>query len=73
MFASQGAPLVSTTPVANSRNNIDYLHLTVNLKEKIYLFVNSTTQRRLKKIFEIYLHEDFFPVSTSVNDTAGAP
>ncbi len=46
----------------------DYLHLKVNLKEKIDLFVNSTTQWRPNKIIKTFLNEDFFhfpPVSTT--------
>jgi hypothetical protein len=45
----------------------DCLHLKVNLKEKVYLHVNSTTQRCLNKISKTFLIEDFFrfpPVST---------
>jgi hypothetical protein len=41
-------------------------HLKVNLKAKIYIYVNSTTQRWQKKIMKIFLLEDFFhlpPVS----------
>jgi hypothetical protein len=41
-------------------------HLTVNLKAKIYIYVNSTTQRCPNKIIKIFLLEDFFhlpPVS----------
>ncbi len=40
--------------------------LHVNLKEKIYLFVNSTTERCPNKIIKTYWIEDFFhlpPVS----------
>jgi hypothetical protein len=40
----------------------------VNLKAKIYLYVNSTTQRCPYKIIKIFLLEDFFrlpPVSTT--------
>ncbi len=47
------------------------LHLKVNLKEKNYLYVNSTTQRCLNKIIKTFLIEDF-PFVTGVNDT-GAP
>ncbi len=35
-------------------------HLKVTLKEKIYLYVNSTTQRCSKKIIKTFLIEDFF-------------
>jgi hypothetical protein len=41
-------------------------HLKVNLKAKIYTYVNSTTQRYPNKIIKIFLLEDFFhlpPVS----------
>ncbi len=43
-------------------------HLKVTLKEKSYLYVNSTTQRCSKKIIKTFLIEDFFhlpPVSTT--------
>jgi hypothetical protein len=43
-------------------------HLKVNLKAKIYIDVNSTTQRCPNKIIKIFLIEDFFhlpPVSTT--------
>jgi hypothetical protein len=50
----------------------DCWHIQVNSKEKIYLFVNSTTQRCLKynKKFSDWR---FFPFATGVNDTSGAP
>jgi hypothetical protein len=35
-------------------------YLKVNLKAKIYIYVNSTTQRCPNKIIEIFLLEDFF-------------
>jgi hypothetical protein len=41
-------------------------HLKVNLKAKIYIYDNSTTQRCPNKIIKIFLLEDFFhlpPVS----------
>jgi hypothetical protein len=41
-------------------------HLKVNLKAKIYIYINSTTQRCQNKIIKIFLLEDFFhlpPVS----------
>ncbi len=41
-------------------------HLKVNLKAKIYIYVNSTTQRCPNKLIKIFLIEDFFhlpPVS----------
>jgi hypothetical protein len=40
--------------------------LKVNLKAKVYIYVNSTTQRCPNKIIKIFLLEDFFhlpPVS----------
>jgi len=43
-------------------------HLTVNLKEKNYLYVISTTQRCPNKIIQTFLIEDFFhlpPVSAT--------
>jgi hypothetical protein len=88
IFASQGAPPVSTTnfssifasvvdtggkfatgvndaggklpPVSGCR------HLKVNLKAKIYIYVNSFTQRCPNKIIKIFQLEGFFhlpPVS----------
>jgi hypothetical protein len=38
-------------------------HLKVNLKAKIYMYVNSTTQRCPTKIIKIFLIEDFFHLS----------
>ncbi len=46
----------------------DCLHLKVKLKKKIYLYVNSTTQRYPNKIFNNFLFKDFShlqPVSTT--------
>jgi hypothetical protein len=97
IFASQGAPPVSTTPVANlpnlppvstmpvanchryqrHRRQICHRcqimatisgcrHLKVNLKAKIYIYVNSITQRCPNKMIKIFLLEGFFhlpPVS----------
>jgi hypothetical protein len=40
------------------------LHLQVNLKKKLNLYVNSTTQRCLNKIIETFLIKDFFPFAT---------
>jgi hypothetical protein len=43
-----------------------FRHLKVNLKAKIYIYVNSTTQRCPNKIIKIFLLEGFFhlpPVS----------
>jgi hypothetical protein len=59
-------PPVSLTPVLNNGNNISRRHLKVNLKAKIYIYVNSTTQRCPNKIIKIFLLEGFFhlpPVS----------
>jgi hypothetical protein len=45
----------------------DCRHLQVNLKAKIYIYVNFTTQRCPNKIMKKFLIEDFFylpPVST---------
>ncbi len=70
IFASHGAPLVSTTPVLNNGEIIlDCLHI----KENFYLYVNSngTTQRCPYKIFKTFLIEDFLFV-IDVNDTGGA-
>ncbi len=70
-------PPVSTTPVANChryqrhrrqiiRTISGFRHLKVNLKAKMYIYVNSTTQKCPNKIIKIFLLEDFFnlpPVS----------
>jgi hypothetical protein len=45
-----------------------YRYLKVNLKAKIYIYVNSTTQRCPNTIIKIFLIEDFFyllPVSAT--------
>ncbi len=44
-------------------------HLKVNLKAKIYIYVNSTIQRCPNKIIKIFSDWRFFPFATSVNDT----
>ncbi len=54
IFASQGAPPVSKTPAANNGTISDCLHLKKNLKERIYLYVNSTTQRCSNKIIKFF-------------------
>jgi hypothetical protein len=54
IFASQGTPPVSTTPAANNGKISDCLHLKKNLKERIYLYVNSTTQRCSNKIIKFF-------------------
>jgi hypothetical protein len=69
IFTSQGAPPVSMTltvtlafvDVVNNGNNIRLLtvHLEVNLKKKMYLYVNSTTQRCPNKIFQNFLIKIF--------------
>jgi hypothetical protein len=43
-------------------------HLKVNLKAKVYIYVNSTIQRCPNKIYKIFLIKDFFhlpPVSAT--------
>jgi hypothetical protein len=45
----------------------------VNLKEKFYLYANSTTQRCPKEVMKTFLIGDFFPFATGFNDTGGAP
>ncbi len=63
-------PPVSTTPVANCHRYQGHQrqimatisgcrHLKVNLKAKIYIYVNATTQRCLNKIIKIFLLEGF--------------
>jgi hypothetical protein len=37
-----------------------FRHLNVNLKAKVYIYVNSSTQRCPNKIIKIFLIEDFF-------------
>jgi hypothetical protein len=51
----------------------DCLQLKVNLMKKIYLYVHSTTQRCLNKIFKTFQIGDFFTFATSVSETGGAP
>jgi hypothetical protein len=56
-------PLASTIPAISG-----CIHLRVNLKAKIYIFVNFGTQRCPNKIIKIFLIEDFFlfpPMSTT--------
>ncbi len=48
-------------------------HLKVNLKTKIYIYVNSTTQRCLNKIIQIFAAWRFFLYAIGVVDTGGAP
>jgi hypothetical protein len=76
-ISAANLPPVSTTPVANchryQRHRWQIMatisgcrHLKVNLKAKIYIYVNSTTQRCPNKIIKIFLLEGFFhlpPVS----------
>jgi hypothetical protein len=67
IFASQGAPQISKTPAANKWNDENNImqtaNLSVNLKKKIYLYVNSTNQRCPNKIFKTLLIKDFFNLS----------
>jgi hypothetical protein len=61
-------PPVSTTPVANNGYNIRLQSSYTELKAKIYIYVNSTTQRCPSKIIKILQFEDFFhlpPVSAT--------
>ncbi len=44
----------------------------MNLKAKIYIYVNSTIQRCSNKINKIFQIEDFFSFVTSVSDTGGS-
>ncbi len=71
-------PPVSTTPVANchryQRRRWQIMatisgcrHLKVNLKAKIYIYVNSTTQRCSNKIIKIFLLEGFFHLPPVAN------
>ncbi len=53
-------PPVSTTPVANNDLISGWGDLKVNLKAKIFIYVNSTIQRCPNKIIKIFLIEDFF-------------
>jgi hypothetical protein len=46
---------------------------TQNLKEKIYLYVNSTTERCPNKIIKTFLIEKIFPFATPGNNIGGAP
>ncbi len=66
-------PPVSATPAANGKWQMATIsgcrHLKVNLKAKIYIHVNSTTQRCPNKIIKIFLLEGFFhlpPVSLTL-------
>jgi hypothetical protein len=54
---------ISPAPVANNGNNIGLLTLLSELEEKVYLYVNSTTQSCPKKIFKTFLIKDFFHLS----------
>ncbi len=49
---------------------LDCWHLKVNLKEKSYLYVDSTTQR-CKKIVKMFLIEDFFCLPPASTNTGG--
>ncbi len=52
-------PPVSLTPVANNNTISGCRHLKLNLKAKIYIYVNSTTQRCQNKIIKIFQLADF--------------
>ncbi len=61
IFAAQGWPPVSTTPVANQRLRRQTMglisgcrYLKVNLKAKMYICVNSTIQRCPNKIIKLF-------------------
>jgi hypothetical protein len=74
-------PVANLPPVANCHRYqqhqpqichmgtiLGYRHLELNLKAKIYIYGNSSTQRCPNKIIKIFLIEDFFrlpPVSTA--------
>ncbi len=78
-ISAANLPPVLTTPVANchryQRHRWQIMvtisgcrNLKVNLKAKMYIYVNYTTQRCPNKIIKILLLEDFFhlpPVSTT--------
>ncbi len=70
---TQGAPPVSTKPVANNGNNTDCLNLWSGHEEKMYLFVNPTNKKCVDKKFKILLIEDFFYLPTTIVNTGGAP
>ncbi len=55
--------VVSTTPVANTKNNISAYTLKWNYKKKMYLFLNPTPQRCTNKTNETFLIADFFHLS----------
>jgi hypothetical protein len=60
---------LSTTTVANKETISGCWHLKVNLKENVYLYFNSTTQRCQNKMIKTFLIEDFLhlpPVSTTL-------
>jgi hypothetical protein len=68
MASAANLPPVSLTPVANNGTISGCRHLKVNLKAKIYIYVNSSTHMCPNKIIKIFLIEDFFhlpPVSTT--------
>jgi hypothetical protein len=52
-------PPVSMTPVANNGYNIRLQSSQTELKAKIYIYINSTTQRCPNKIIKIFQFEDF--------------
>ncbi len=61
-----------STPVAKN-GSIFRRHLQVNLKEKLHLYVNSTTQRCPNKIIKTVLIEDFSICHAGAIDISGAP
>jgi hypothetical protein len=76
-------PLVSTTLGANchlfQRHRRQIMgtisgcrHLKVNLKAKIDIYVNSSTQRCSNKIIKIFLIEDFFHLPSVSTDNGGS-
>jgi hypothetical protein len=81
VFASQGAPPVSTDPRGNlppvSRHLwqimgaiSDCLHLEVNLKKKIYLQYMLIVLHKGVKKFLTLLIEDVFTIASGINDTS---
>jgi hypothetical protein len=65
-----GMPPVSTTQMVKIVETIsDSLYLKVILKEKIYLYVNSATQRCPNKANKTFLIEDFFHLPPQLNPT----
>ncbi len=63
---------VVNKPMENNENNISLLTPLRELEEKIYLYVNSASQRCSNKIFNNFLIGDFFHFFTGVSNTGGA-